>query len=289
MHTSQGLWRLCLAGLAAWPLASPAGNFIGLGQPGPPGWSLQFYPTWSAPLQPQATVSTFVELSYFLPTGFTGTARDRHQFWVAAAVGHAKPAAGSSDRASGLTGQQVAYEYYYRVIEPAQTGDLSWWTTPLVSLSFPNGETKASGFGAGGNQSTLQLGWNNHLSWDRWNLTFAPLSVAYADRARHATPTSTGVLARQRAGWSLTWADLALGYRVTPDLDLGWHYAYSQYHRSASDLAPARQGRMGPSFAYLGLMPQHRIYLAGNLSRDVQVSPGMKPSTTWSAVLVKFF
>lgn len=285
----NGLAALSLAGALAMPQAAMAGTFIGLGQPGPQGWSAQLYPAWSKPGQGPATASAFAELSYFTPSGFTGTARDRHQFWAAAAVGRSRPAAGSNDGATGVMGQQLAYEYYYNAIERQQGSALTWWTTPYLSVTFPNGSRKASGFGAGGNQYGYLLGWNNFIGWDRWSITFAPALVSYAERARHATPSARGGAARQRAGLSLTLADLAIGYRVAPDLDLGMHHSYSIYHQARSDFATARQGRTGPSFAYLGFMKPYKVYIAGNLSFDYHVSKGLQRTTSLSAVVIKFF
>ncbi|MBV8619842.1 MAG: hypothetical protein JOY84_13335 [Curvibacter sp.] len=282
---------LCLAASAAMPGAAQAGTFIGLGQPGPAGWSIQLYPTWHQPLQSPTSAFSFVELSYFTPTGFTGTARDRHQFWAAAALGYATPAPRGDDRATGVMGQQLAYEYYYNAIERRTAHGLSWWTTPYIAITVPNGDTKASGFGAGGNQHSYLLGWNNHFGWDKWSITFAPVLLSYADRSRHAdaAPADGAGPVRARAGLSLTLADLAIGYRVSPELDLGVHHSYSLYNRGHSDFAASRQARVGPSFAYHGLMQTHRIYLAGNLSVDYLASPGLKRTTTLSAVLVKFF
>lgn len=281
---------LGLAGAAcAAPHTALAGNFIGLGQPGPQGWSVQLYPGWSRPQGGTATTSAFAELSYFTPTGFTGTARDRHQFWAAAAAGHSRATAGSGDSDTGVIGQQLAYEYYYNAIERQEGSALTWWTTPYLSVTFPNGQRKASGFGAGGNQHGYLLGWNNFIGWDRWSITFAPVLLSYAERARHASALADGGAARLRAGLSLTLADLAIGYRVAPDLDLGVHHAYSIHSHARSDFAAARQGRMGPSFAYLGFMQPYKVYIAGNLSFDYHVSAGMKKTTSLSAVLIRFF
>lgn len=288
MHT-KGLTTLCLAAAWALPQAAMAGNFIGLGQPGPQGWSAQLYPTWSKPQASPATASAFAELSYFTPTGFTGTPRDRHQFWAAASAGHTRAAAGSGDSATGIMGQQLAYEYYYNAIEKRQGDALTWWTTPYASVTFPNGSRKASGFGAGGNQYSYLLGWNNYIGWGRWSITFAPVLLSYSARARHATHSPGGGLERQRAGLSLTLADTAIGYRVTPQLDLGIHHSYSIYNHARSDFAPLRQGRLGPSFAYLGLMKPYNIYVAGNLSFDYHASAGMKKATSLSAVVIRFF
>lgn len=273
------------------PAKSMAEEWIGFGQPGKPSsWALETYPVYSHTSPNVNSISTFTELAYFTETGFTGTHRDQFEFWIGGSVGYAKPNPGTSGW--GAAAPNLAIEYYYNVIvpnaDPGTANYLTWWTSPILSVTFPNGSDRTSGFGAGANQYSYSFSVNNYVQSGKIGATINPLEISYSARNLNASVISNGGLQRLRGGLSLTVADIAAGYQVTDNLFLGLHHSFSLYSVSASDFQESREGKIGPSFTYSGFA-KSGLFISGNLNFDYYTSNNLKHSTTVTASIVKNF
>lgn len=289
--------RNCLAAgasLLALTLASPqvhADEFIGFGQAGTPGsWALETFPILNHTGPNSNSISTYSNPAYFTETGFTGTHRDQFEFWAGASIGYA-----NTHSVPGSSGFGVAYpgfgiEYYYNVVVPDQPvgspGYKTFWTSPTITVNFPNGSSKSAGFGAGANQFSYGFNVNNYLQIGRIGVTFNPIELTYASRNLNTTDLGNGNMQKLRGGLSVTFADVAGGYQIRDDLFFGLHHAYSIYSWRGSDFQEAREGKIGPSFTYFGFA-KYGLYISGNLNFDYYTSSNLKHSTSFTMAIVK--
>lgn len=277
-----------------WTSPAMAGNFIGLAQPGAPGTvGVLLFPSFSHNEPNVNTGKMFTELTYFSETGFTGTKRDQFQTWLGFYTGTQTTPAGSKDAAMGVSTPQLGFEYYYQLVQSNDDAPFgsdafrSWWVSPMLSVSAPNGSSKSNGFGAGANQWSVSTSVNNYIGYGRWHASIAPVSAVYLFRNRNATDMGDGKIGRARAGLTLSLMDLAVGYQVKDDLLVGVHHAYNIYNARNSDFKRASEGMLGPTFTYLGFA-QNDLIIAGTLDFDYH-NKGVPRGVSLNLMLVKFF
>ncbi len=273
--------------------SASADEFMGFGQPSPKGFSFQEYPVLSRGFGLNTSASSFTEFAYFTGTGFTGTDRDRHEFWTGVAAGYSHTLPGSTGANTGIQVPELAYQYYYNVIrpnaEPNSPNYETLWLSPFAIVTFPNGESKNSGYGAGGNQFSYNLGFKAYFQKGNFNFTFDPLQLSYSDRSFNNTVAPNGRISHLRGGFTFTLADTVVGYQVTPTIALGVHHGFSLYSAASSDFQEAREGKIGPAFAYAGLLKSFNLYIAGNLDFDYYTSRNYRSGTSFVATLIKAF
>lgn len=277
-----------------WSAQGAAGNFIGLAQPGvPDSFGMLLFPSYSRTDDPRtSTGKMFTELAWYSKTGFTGTTRDQFEVWLGFYAGRQTTPSGSRDDAAGVSTPQLGLEYFYQVVQPGEAAFgtdayRSWWISPLLTISGPNGSRKTSGFGAGANQWSLGASVNNYFAYGRWHMTIAPVVAAYAFRNRSATELPDGASTRYRGGLTLSLMDVAAGYQVTPNLIAGVHHAYNLYSVSRSDFKRGEQGMVGPTFTYLGFSKQN-FYISGTLDFDYH-NKNVPRGVALNLMLVKSF
>ncbi|WP_224006683.1 hypothetical protein [Cupriavidus pinatubonensis] len=269
-----------------------ADQFIGFGQPGTPGsWAVEAFPVINRSAGGNVRAGANTVLAYFSKTGFTGTTRDQIEVWAGAIPGYATPV-GGSDTAAGIASPNIGLEYYYNVVEPkgeyGSPNYTTFWTSPTLMIEFPNGNKDVSGFGAGGNRYAYSFSIANYVQVGKWGMTFTPVGLYYADRARNATDMGNGDLRRLRGGLSLWFADIAAGYQVTPSLWLGVHHIYSIFNHSATDFAESREGKIGPSLTYTGLS-KYGVLIAANVNFGYYHSANLPHANSLTMALVKSF
>jgi hypothetical protein len=283
---------LLALGAAAAPPAR-AETFIGFGQPSlPESWALRASPTYQRTAPDARALYSAFSAAYFTRTGFTGTERDRFQFEFGGMGGYASTLGAPGASAYGWAAPGLGFEYYYHVIVPDRPlgapGYTTFWTNPALAVFLPNGNHKNAGFGAGANQYSIALNWQNYLQRDRWAITFSPLQLSWAARNLNETDLGHGLKTRFKGGLSATFMEVAAGYAVRDDLVLGLHHDYSIYNWKGSNLPQSRQGRIGPAFAWLGLA-KYGVFIFGNLNRDYHVSANHGKSTSVALTLVQVF
>jgi hypothetical protein len=277
--------------LAILPVRASAIEYMLLSTPGVPGsFGLYEWPFYVYTQGGTSTFQNFTELAYYSKTGLTGTTRDQFEVWLGGNIGY-QSTNGSSDSAWGGSQPQIGFEYYYNIIQPsASMGDpgyLSWWTSPYVSLIFPNGSSKASGFGSLADNYAYTFGWEHYLGIGKFTVTINPVFLTYNFRNQSWVDFGSGVLMRPRRGLSMTFADLAAGWMVSPTLFLGVHHDYMVNGMSNSDFGRSTEGQIGPTFTYTGFAKDN-VYVLGALDFDYH-HQGQPRSTTVSLLLYKSF
>ncbi|MEM5461733.1 hypothetical protein VSR69_44285 [Paraburkholderia phytofirmans] len=268
-----------------------AEEFIGFGQGGiDPGWGVINYPTIKHTPSNTNSISTYAELAYYTPTGFTGTKRDQFEFWVGTNIGYQNTHGMSNGSPFGVSFPGIGIEYYYGIIQPrglaGSPGYVSFWTSPTLSVAFPNGSAKSAGFGAGANQFSYGFSDANYIQIGRFAATINPIAFNFASRDLNATSVGNGGLEKLRGGLSVTLMDAAVGYQATNELFLGIHHEYNIFNMSASDFKESREASIGPSFTFLGFAKQG-LYLNGNLDFDYYTSPGLRHSVAIALAIAK--
>lgn len=270
---------------------SKAGNFIGHSTPGKPGYAIQFWPSFSHRSGGADSSGSFSQLAWFSETGLTGTKRDQFELWLGFNAGYASTTSGSGDAQWGATAPQIGFEYYYEVVQPeveaGKTGHRNWWISPTLMVNTPNGNDKSSGFGAGANQFSVAFNINNYIAYDRWQLTISPVSALYSFENRHKSEWVNGKQKRLRGGLSLTFADAALGYRMTDNLSVGIHHQFDVFNSASSDFKRSERGAVGPSFTYTGFASKG-YFMSATLDFDYY-NRGTTRSTTLNTWLAKTF
>lgn len=281
------VWALTLI-LA--PLHAHADAYIGVNQGGAPGWSLETFPVFTHTGPNSNSISTFSNPAYFTETGFTGTHRDQLEFWMGTFTGYANTNGIPGASGFGVSYPEVGVAYYYNVVVPDQPvgspGYKTFWTDPALTVNFPNGSSKNAGFGAGANQFSYGFSVANYVQIGRIGVTVNPVELTYASANLNSTDVGNGQMEKLRGGLSVTFADIAAGYQVRDDLYLGVHHAYSIYSWKGSDFAEAREGKIGPTFSYLG-WARLGLYVSGNLDFDYYTSSNMKKSVSVTMSIIK--
>lgn len=282
---------LSVATLIATTNDADAINYLGSGQPGPPGWALQNWPSVSQYGGGPTSVSNFFQLAWYSQTGFTGTSKDSFEFWIGTLAGYQNAAPGTNDSDFGATGPQLGAEYYYKVVSSnakyGTEGYRLWYISPTVTLNSPNGNGKTSGFAAGTNQYSINFDVNNYFVYNRWILTLRPVSLNYAFRNLNSSMTEDGWSRRLQGGWSVTLADTALGYQVTDSFALGVHHQYNISNFAESDFKKSERGSVGPTVTYTGLLDKG-IWMAGTLDVDYTTHNTNK-GINFNALIIKAF
>lgn len=270
-----------------------ADEFIGFGQAGNPGsWALEEYPNFTHTSPNSNSISTYNELSYFTQTGFTGTHRDQFEFWVGVNTGYANTHGAPDASGFGIAAPGIGIEYYFNVVQPDKDklpgapGYMTFWTSPTLTVSFPNGSSKEAGFGAGANQYSYGLSWANWIQVGKIGVTANPVELYYATRNINETEVSNGQFEKLRGGLSVTLLDVAAGYQVRDDLFVGVHHAYSINGWRGSDFAETREGKIGPSVTYLGFA-KYGLFICGNVNFDYYTSSNLSKSISVSMAIVK--
>ncbi|KFI24803.1 hypothetical protein CG51_17340 [Haematobacter missouriensis] len=278
----------CLAAALALPFSARAGNFIGHSQPGKPGYAVQFWPSFSHDRDGVDTARSFFQLAWFSETGVTGTTRDQFELWGAINAGYQTTPKGSDESRWGLSVPQLGAEYYYQMYSsqaaPGETGFRSWWISPTLIVNGPNGSSKSAGMGAGADQYSVSLNVNNYVGYNRWEFTVSPVSAFYAFRNRSKTALAEGEDRALRGGLSMTFADVAVGYRAGNGFSVGTHHQYDVYNMSDSDFDRAERGMIGPSVTYTGAADRG-LFFAATLDVDYHNENTSRTTTlnTWIA------
>ncbi|MCT4705521.1 hypothetical protein MUA04_04340 [Enterobacteriaceae bacterium H11S18] len=290
--------RKCMLVLSVLPVASLATNamaeeFIGFGQAGKPGsWALEEYPEFTHTAPNSNSISTYNELSYFTETGATGTQRDQFEFWVGVNTGYANTRDVPDAHGAGISAPGLGFEYYYQVVTPEEgkrpgmSGYSTFWTSPTLTVNFPNGSSKEAGYGAGANQYSYSLSWANWIQIDKFGITANPVELFYASHNHNATQTGIDQYEKLRGGLSVTLMDVAAGYQIEDDLYAGLHHAYSMNAWRHSDFEETKEGKIGPSMTYLGLA-EYGLFICGNVDFDYYTSSNLKKSESISLAIVK--
>ena len=283
----------CLPMLLGLAGTAHAEEFIGFGQAGKPGsWALEEYPDFTHTRPNNNSISTYNELSYFTQTGVTGTQRDQLEFWVGVNTGYASTHDAPDAKGGGISAPGVGLEYYYQVVtpengkKPGMEGYRTFWTSPTLSVNFPNGSTKTAGYGAGANQYSYSLSWANWIQVDKIGVTANPVELFYAARNQHQTELANGEYQKLRGGLGVTLLDIAAGYQVNDELYAGLHHAFSINAWHHSDFDESREGKIGPSMTWLGLA-KYGLFICGNIDFDYYTSPNLKRSESISMAIVK--
>ncbi len=290
---SKQVIALAVLSLSSVSIQAMAEEFIGFGQAGKPGsWALEEYPEFTHTAPNSNSIATYNELSYFTETGATGTTRDQYEFWVGVNTGYANTHDAPGANGGGISAPGVGFEYYYQVVtpdngkHPGDPGYRTFWTSPTLTMNFPNGSSKTAGYGAGANQYSYSLSWANWIQIDKIGITANPVELFYASHNQNQTETDEGQYEKLRGGLSVTLMDIAAGYQVRPDLFAGIHHAYSMNAWRKSDYAESREGKVGPSVTYLGLA-DYGLFICGNVDFDYYTSSNLKKSESISMSIVK--
>jgi len=250
---------LLAGGLLCLSVEAQARQFIGFSQPGlPDSWALQNYPTINPTSTSQNSAFDFAEIAYFSKTGFTGTTRDQFEYWVGADIGYTATKGAEGSSGWGMAFPEIGIEYYYQLIQPTtppgSSDYRSFWISPTFDVNFPNGNTQSSGYGSGDDQYSLQFNVNTFNQWGKILLTFNPIEFNYNFRNLNSTPVpgSPGLFMQARGGLSLTFADFALAYQLTPDLAVGVIHQFNYNNVASSDFRHSSEGFVGPGFTYAG-------------------------------------
>lgn len=230
-------------------------------------------------------------LSYYTPTGFTGTTRDQFQYSLRGTLGYSTPAA--SQNGYGVAAPGLSAQYYYNIVQPGGADKMdpsfrTWWTNPQVTLNLPNRNRQTSGFGNGANQYSIGIQDNNYIAIGRLGISVNPISATYLFRDMDPATGSTRELKR---GLSVTFMDTAIGYWATPNLIVGVQGQYNKNAVSGSDLPRSEAARMGPAFTYLGFK-ESGFFVAGNYARDVYADNAAhtaRKGNTYQIWLQKYF
>lgn len=284
---------LVLAAVLGLSASAQAEQFIGFGQPGPPGqWAVESFPAFNRNSNGDVRAGGNTVLAYFSDTGFTGTRRDQVQFWVGAVPGYASTNDVPGAKAWGIASPNVGLAWYYNVLEPTSEPGAAdyrtFWTNPTLMVEFPNGNDNLAGHGAFANRYAVSFSVANYLRVGRFAATFTPVGLHYAARNRTASELTVGDPQYLRGGLSLWLGDVAAGYLVTDDLWLGVHHVYHINNRSASHFASSRVGKIGPSMTYTGFAG-HGLLVSANLNVDYYHSDNLPRSRELTMALVKFF
>jgi hypothetical protein len=277
--------------LISAPLQANADEFIGFGQEGSPGTvALEAYPVFQHTGPNSNSIYSSFNPAYFTQTGFTGTHRDQFEFWANGSVGYSNTHGSPGASGFGFAYPNLGVEYYFNVLVPDQPagspGYKTFWTSPTFTVAFPNGSSKSAGFGSGANQYSYGFNVNNYAQIGKIGITFNPVELNYAARNVNATDIGNGQLENLRGGLSVTLMDVAAGYQVRDDLFLGVHHAYSIYSWKGSDFAEEREGKIGPSFTFLGFA-KYGLYVSGNVNFDYYTSSNLKRSVSVTMAIVK--
>ena len=281
---------LLVAAVAVAPHDADAVNYLGSGQPGAAGWSLQNWPSFSN-YGGASGVSNFFQLAWYTQTGFTGTSRDRFEFWAGGFGGYQERAPGTDGSNWGISTPNVGAEYYYTVVNSntkyATDGYRLWVITPTVTMAFPNGSGKTGGYGAGADQFAISFDINNSIVYNHWIMAIRPANFTYAFRNLNYSLTENGWTAKLRGGWSVTVGDIALGYQITDTVAVGVHHQYNISNFAESDFKRSKRGMLGPTFAYTGFLDRG-LYIGGTLDIDYATA-NAKKGVNINGVLLKSF
>lgn len=285
------LASLSALALLSTPMHANADEFIGFGQEGVPGgWALEAFPVFRHTGPNSNSIYSSVNPAYFTDTGFTGTHRDQFEFWLNGSLGYANTHGAPDTNGFGFAYPNVGIEYYYNAVVPDRPmgapGYKTFWTSPTLTIDFPNGSTKSAGFGAGANQYSFGFNVNNFVQIGRIGVTFNPVELSYATRNLNAVEVGNDGMEKLRGGLSATLLDVAAGYQVRDDLFVGIHHSYSIYSWKGSDFQQEREGEIGPSFTYFGFA-KYGLYVSGNVNFDYYTSPNLKRSVTVTMAIIK--
>lgn len=290
-HLFGAFASLSAIALLPIPLHANADEYIGFGQAGTPGsWALEAYPVFQHTAPNSNSISSLVVPAYFTETGFTGTHRDQFEFWLNGSVGYSNTHGDPGASGFGFAYPNLGIEYYYNVVVPDQPvgspGYKTFWTSPTLTVGFPNGSKKNSGYGAGADQYFYGFSVANYIQIGKIGITANPIELNYATRNLNETDIGNGQLERLRGGLTVTLMDVAAGYQVRDDLFLGVHHAYSIYSWKGSDFAEQREGKIGPTFTYFGFA-KYGLYISGDINFDYYTSSNLKHSVSATMAFVK--
>ena len=241
--------------------AAYAENFIGLGEPGPPGKFaiLSFQNFINGPKEAGFPVwFTVISPSFYTARGFTKT-RDIFQLYAGAAVGYidgAPDTAKTIDR-FGWGLPHVGIQWYFQAVEPRPISNkpgaakFSWYFSPYVTVYFPNGSTREYGFdGVYGNNVRFSIGLQNNFNIGNFALTIMPVQFNY-------TGPYLQKLSSSKEQLDIDIMDFSMGYAIHPTLFIGIHHIYTFKNVSGNaDVlqGPSQwgEGRIGPSATYVG-------------------------------------
>ncbi|WP_206781050.1 hypothetical protein [Pseudomonas sp. LFM046] len=270
---------------------SHAGNTLGSGQPGPPGWSLQLWPYYSKQDSGE-TANNFFELAWFSDFGvISDTHQDQIELWAGFLGGYRRSDFEGNDSRWGTSTPQLGIEYFYQAhvsdAAPNTEGYRAWWISPTFAVSFPNGSEKTSGFGSGADQYSAMFYINNFFGYDKWQLSVNPVVANYMFRDRNHTDLEDGSRKRLQGGLSLFVADIALGYQLNDNWAVGIHHEYDFYNVADSDFAKAERGMAGPTLNYNGLANKN-IFISATVDFDY-ANHNTERATTLTGSLVYMF
>jgi hypothetical protein len=250
---------LAAAGLLSLSTAAEGRQFFYIAEGGiPTGVAIETYPT----VNPNSTGATsayaYSELAYFTKTGLTGTTRDQFEFWAGGILGYTNPKGAPNSSGVGIADPELGFEYYYDVIQPTvpvgSPGYVTWWTGPEGWVNFPNGNTTSAGYGADADQYSFNISDNNYLQVGKFIFDVDPLEVNYEFSNLNTSQSSNdpSLYFKQRYGLSLTFADVAIGYQVTPTLAVGVAQQFNADSIASSTVASNHEGFIGPTLVYSG-------------------------------------
>ena len=265
---------LLAGGLLCLSATAQAREFLGFSQPGfPDSLAWQLYPTFQPNSGGTNSAYAFAELAYYSKTGFTGTTRDQFEYWVGADIGYADTKGATGSSGWGVAYPEIGFEYYYNVIQPTTppgSADFrSFWVSPTYWVNFPNGNAQSSGYGAGADQYSMNFNVNTYNQWGPILLTFDPVEFNYSFRNLNSTP-APGTLngfTKATGGLSLTFADFAIGYQLTPDIAVGILHQFDYNNVAGSSFRHTSEGIIGPSFTYAGFA-KIGLFFAGAVQTD---------------------
>ena len=303
MRHAVSLMSLFVLGVSCLPTVSKAREYIGFGQEGDPGsLSLQNYFDFDHTSPSKNTISNFFELSYFSNTLFTGTTRDQLEVWIGSNVGYQTTQGAQGSSGWGISVPEIGTEYYLNVIQPTapvnSPGYFTFWTSPTFFVNFPNGDTQTAGYGSGADNYSLAFNVDNYMQIGRLDITFNPVELEYSFRNLNKTPVTSNVstnstsipaaFTRGRGGLSVTVADFAIAYQVTPSLAIGVLHQFNFNNIADSNFAPTREGFIGPGFTYAGFA-KRGLFFSGTVQTDYYNSGGTTHNTYVAAWVSKEF
>lgn len=252
-------------------LSAPAAfaeNFIGLGQPGPPGKFalLSFQNFISGPKDFVYPISmVIISPSFYTTRGFTKT-RDIFQLYAGAAVGYANaPQADvkTIDR-FGWALPHVGVQWYFHAIRPTPISNkpgaakFSWHFSPYITVFFPNWATTTNGFAAYNNNVKFSLGLQNSFTIGAFALTIMPVQFNYSGPQLHMLSTS-----KERLDIDIM--DFGMGYAIHPTIYIGIHHVYTFKNVTGDANAQWGEGRIGPAATYVGFAAKG-LFLFANIN-----------------------
>lgn len=285
---------LVLAAAIALPAASQAREYLGFGQEGDPGsLSFQNYLQFEHGSPNNNSIANYFELSYFTNTGFTGSARDQWEFWMGFNGGYANTHGAPGSSGFGIVAPGFGVEYYLNLIQPkvalGKPGYFTLWVSPYADLNFPNGNTQTSGYGAGADQYSFDVGDDNFLQIGNIAITVAPVEIHYSyANLNNSTTSLLGGSSRGKGGLSLTFADGGIGYQLTPNWLVGVMQQFNVNNISGSTFRSSREGFAGPAFTYAGFASRG-LFISGTVETDYYNQGGLAHQTYVAAWLSKEF